>query len=164
MTAGFVVREALPEEYAAVGELIVAAYIDAGETDEPYYAELRDVASRAARVPVLVAVEEGSGRLLGGVTYVPGPGPLHEGEPAGHASIRMLGVAREARRRGVGRALVDACLDRARADHRDGISLYTRPFMAAAHRLYESIGFERDPARDWEYEPGEWLLAYRLRL
>jgi hypothetical protein len=36
--------------------------------------------------------------------------------------------------------------------------------MSAAHRLYESIGFERDPARDWEYEPGEWLLAYRLRL
>jgi hypothetical protein len=36
--------------------------------------------------------------------------------------------------------------------------------MAAAHRLYASLGFERDPARDWEFEPGEWLWALSLRL
>jgi ribosomal protein S18 acetylase RimI-like enzyme len=36
--------------------------------------------------------------------------------------------------------------------------------MAAAQALYESLGFEREPGLDWEFEPGERLLAYRLRL
>jgi hypothetical protein len=34
--------------------------------------------------------------------------------------------------------------------------------MTAAHRLYESLGFVRDPARDWAPVPGVDLLAYRL--
>ena len=31
-----------------------------------------------------------------------------------------------------------------------------------AVRLYEGLGFERDPGRDWQFEPGQWLYAYRL--
>jgi hypothetical protein len=36
--------------------------------------------------------------------------------------------------------------------------------MLAAHRMYAAYGFVRDPARDWEFEPGEWLWALTLRL
>jgi len=161
---GVVIRVARPDEYDQLGEITVDAYRDAGETDEPYYPELRDVATRAALVPVLVAVEEGSGRVIGGVTYVPGPGPYNESERTDHASFRMLAVDPSARRRGVGRALVGACIERARADDRAGIEIVSRPFMTAAHRLYASLGFERDADADWEFEPGEWLLAYRLPL
>ncbi len=158
------VREARPEEFAALGELTVAAYREIGETAEGYFDELRDVAARVAVVPVLVAVDATSGELLGGVTYVPGPGPFHEGDFGDSASVRMLAVAPEARRRGVGRALMDACIARARADGRGAIALYTRPFMTAAHRLYESFGFRRATELDWEFEAGEWLFAYRLEL
>jgi ribosomal protein S18 acetylase RimI-like enzyme len=160
----FTIREVEPAEHAAVGELTVQAYRDVGETDESYYPELRDVADRAAQVPVLVAVDDASGSVLGAVTYVPGPGPFHEGEFGDAASFRMLAVAAEARGRGVGRALVEACVDRARAAGREALSLYTRPFMTAAHRLYERLGFERVPAQDWEFAPDEWLYAYRLAL
>lgn len=160
----FSIREARPDEHSALGEITVAAYRDVGENDEPYFAELRDVASRSAVVPVLAAVEEGSGRVLGGVTYVPGPGPWNESERPDHASFRMLAVAADARGRGVGRALVEACVERARTDGRAGIEIVTRPFMTDAHRLYESLGFERDPESDWSFAPGEWLLAYRLAL
>jgi GNAT superfamily N-acetyltransferase len=75
----------------------------------------------------------------------------------------MLAVTPVAQGRGVGRALVEAVLDRARAEGRGGIAIYTRPSMRAAHRLYGSMGFERDEWRDWEFEPGEWLWAFRLR-
>jgi len=160
----FAVRAALPSEYAAIGDLVVEAYRDAGETDGGYEPELRDVAGRAAQVPVLAAVDEASGRLLGTVTYVPGPGPYHEGEFGEAASFRMLAVATEARGRGIGRALVDACIERARADGRASIGIHTRPFMTSAHRMYERIGFRRAPDLDWEYDPGEWLLAYRIEL
>lgn len=164
MTAGVVVREAEPDELDPLGELTVAAYREVGETDEPYYAVLRDVAGRAAHVPVLVAVDAEDGRLLGGMTYVPGPGPLAEGSFGDAATFRMLAVDPAARGRGAGRALVRAAIARARADGRPSIGIFTRPFMSAAQALYESLGFVREPALDWEFEPGEWLLAYRLRL
>jgi ribosomal protein S18 acetylase RimI-like enzyme len=160
----FVVREARPEEYDELGRITVEAYRRAGETEDDYYPELLDVAARARHVPLLAAVEEGSGRLLGTATFVPGPGPYHEGDFGDVASMRMLAVAPAAQGRGVGRALVAECIARTRAGGRTGIALYTRPFMTAAHRLYESLGFRRVPERDWEFEPGEWLWAYRLDL
>ena len=159
-----VVRLARPADYAPLGDITVRAYREVGETEEAYYPELRDVAVRAREVPILVAVEAGTQRVLGGVTYVPGPGPYHEGEFGEAASFRMLAVAPEARGRGVGRALVEACIERGRAAERTAISIYTRPFMTAAHRLYESMGFRRTAELDWEFESGEWLWAYRLDL
>jgi ribosomal protein S18 acetylase RimI-like enzyme len=160
----FVVRDARPDEYAALGRITVDAYRAAGETEEDYFPELQDVAGRAALVPVLAAVEVGSGRVLGTATYVPGPGPFHEGDFGDTASMRMLAVAEDARGRGVGRALVLECIDRARAAGRRGLSLHTRPVMTAAQGLYESLGFRRVPALDWEFDPGEWLWAYQLDL
>jgi ribosomal protein S18 acetylase RimI-like enzyme len=98
------------------------------------------------------------------VTYVPGPGPLAESEREDEAGFRMLAVAPWAQGRGVGRALVEACIERARADGKAGLAIYTRPSMKMAHRLYESMGFQRDKASDWEFEPGEWLWGYRITL
>lgn len=163
-SAGFVVREARSEEFAELGRITAEAYRLAGETEVPYFDELLDVAERAAHVPVLAAVEEGTGRLLGTTTYVPGPGPYHEGEFGEAASMRMLAVAPEAQGQGIGRALVEACVGRARADGRPGVGIYTRPFMTSAHRLYASLGFRRRPELDWEFDPGEWLWALQLDL
>lgn len=160
----FVVRDARPEEFDELGRITLEAYRRAGETEEDYFPELLDVAGRARDVPVLAAVEERSGRLLGTATFVPGPGPWHEGDFGDVASMRMLAVAPAAQGRGVGRALVSECIARTRAGGRPGIALHTRPFMTAAHALYASLGFRREPEHDWEFEPGEWLWAYRLDL
>ena len=161
---GFTIRDVRPDEYEALGELTVRAYASIpGETDDGYHPYLRDVARRAASVPVLVAVDD-DGRVLGGVAYIPGPGtPYSESEASGEAGFRTLAVDPSARGRGIGRALAEACIARARAEGRDGVGIYTRPAMLIAHRLYESLGFERDPARDWEFDPGEWLWSYVLR-
>ncbi len=160
----FTIREVRPEEFEALGELTVRAYAAIpGETDVGYHDELRDVARRAAHVPVLVAVDA-DGRVLGGVSYVPGPGtPYSESERPDGAGFRTLAVDPTAAGRGVGRALAEACIARARADGRQGMAVCTRPAMTVAHRLYESLGFRRDPARDWEFEPGEWLWSYVIR-
>jgi ribosomal protein S18 acetylase RimI-like enzyme len=164
VTSGFTIRDARPAEYATVGDLVVEAYRDTGEADESYFSELTEVAERAAQVPVLVAVDDATGAVLGTVTYVPGPGPFHEGEFGDAATFRMLAVAAGARGRGVGQALVETCIERARAAGRQAVAIYTRPFMTAAQRMYERLGFERLPDLDWEYETNEWLLAYRLDL
>ncbi|GHD40349.1 GNAT family N-acetyltransferase [Streptomyces galbus] len=165
-----VIRAARPEEYAALGESTARAYLDDGlldyGEDDEYLPVLKDVARRAAAAEVLVAVE--GDRLLGGVTFVAGPGPVADIARPGEAEIRALAVVREARGRGVGEALVRACVDRARAT--PGcvrLVLSSQRSMHSAHRLYERLGFVRTPDRDWNPVPhldDLTLLTYELTL
>jgi ribosomal protein S18 acetylase RimI-like enzyme len=169
--SAFTVREARDEELDAAGALVVEAYLAGGvldpsnEGDMGYADHIRDARWRARHCPILVAVEEGSGTLLGCVTYVPGPGNrFAELEADGEAGFRMLGVSPRAQRRGVARALVAACVERARAAGRHGLAISTGPDMAPAHRLYEGLGFRRAPERDFEPAPGIRLVAFVLPL
>jgi ribosomal protein S18 acetylase RimI-like enzyme len=161
------VREARPEEYDAIGELTVAAYAiypEAAE-DDGYQAELRDVEERAAICPIYVAIDETTGRVVGGAMYVPGPGNRYaESENEGEAGIRMLAVDPAFRGQGIGAALTGALIERARADGQRRIALLSLRSMTAAHRLYERLGFRRASDRDWEFEPGNRLLGFELDL
>ena len=155
---------ARPEEYAAAGNLVVDAYRrlpDAGQTSA-YEPRLRDVAGRAAVATVLVAVAA-DGMLLGSATYVDSPGELAESGDDRDAHIRMLAVAPASQGKGVGRALVNACIERARAAGKHRILLKTRPSMTAAHRLYEGLGFRRESSLD-RLGTGAPLLGYALRI
>lgn len=167
MTA-FTVREARPDELDDAGRLVADAYLAQGgidASDPEYLDEIRDARRRAETCPILVAAEEGTGRLLGCVTYVPGPGtPFSEMEVDGEAGFRMLGVAPWAQRRGVGEALARACVDRARAEGRAGVAICTVEDGEHARRLYLRMGFVRDEARDFEPVPGIRLLALVLAL
>ena len=157
------IREVRPSEFDRLGEITIAAYEGLDEELEPEYRrDLGKVRRRAKSCVVLVAVTP-DGRLLGGATYIPRPDtPFSEVAREDEAEIRMLAVDPAAQGRGVGRALTLACLERARADGRSGMALYTRPDNAAAQRLYQSFGFVRDPERDWEYEPGQLLWAWAV--
>jgi hypothetical protein len=42
--------------------------------------------------------------------------------------------------------------------------LSSLPVQVEAHRLYERLGFRRDPARDWTPRPGIDLLGFELTL
>lgn len=159
------IRPLHPEDHEAVGELTVAAYttVDPTVLDTDYVAELRDVAARSAGVDILVAVDRS--RVVGAVTYVPGPdSPAAEFSDADAAGIRMLAVAADAQGRGVGEALTRACVDRAVDQGRRQVILHSTDRMTTAHRLYERLGFRRDTSLDWEPEPGLWLRGFRLPL
>jgi predicted thioesterase/predicted N-acetyltransferase YhbS len=158
------IREARPEEYAAVGELTVEAYLSGGHVaaDHDYVHRLRDAGARAADALLLVAVADGG--LLGTVTYCPAGSPWREIAGPDEGEFRTLAVADGARGRGVGEALVRSCLDRSRADGDRAVVLSTLPDQSAAHRIYHRLGFERVPDRDWTPSPGVRLLAYRLEL
>jgi ribosomal protein S18 acetylase RimI-like enzyme len=164
------IRRVEPTEYDALGEITAQAYLqdgllDFGENDW-YLGELKDVAKRAAAADVLAATQ--GEQLLGGVTFVPSGGPMADIARTGEAEIRMLAVARAARGRGAGEALVRACVDRARAiEGCTAVVLSTQRTMHAAHRIYERLGFVRVPERDWNPIPeidDITLLTYQLTL
>ncbi len=157
------IREARPREFRGIAELAEAAYraLD-GHFEEDYARELRDVHGRAASACVLVA--DDAGRVVGTVTYVPGPGPFAEFDGADEVGIRMLAVDPAVQGRGIGTALVEACIERAHADGKSRIVLHSTPWMTAAHRIYEKIGFRRAPEIDLLPYPSIPLQAFVLDL
>lgn len=161
---GLTIRAPQPSELEPLGDLVVAAYdaIGANEDDDDYVPVLRDVARRAREAVVLAAVDDETGALLGCVTYVPdAANPWAEHLREGEASIRMLAVDPAAQGRGVGTALVEACLARARSEGRSSVFLHSLPIMTSAQRIYERLGFRRDPDRDWVF-PDFLLLGFEL--
>jgi ribosomal protein S18 acetylase RimI-like enzyme len=82
----------------------------------------------------------------------------------GEAEFRMLAVDPAAQRRGVARALVEACIDRASALGCAAIVISVRDFADAAQQLYIKFGFVRLPERDWKPMPQVQLLALYLKL
>ena len=160
------IREATEDEYGPVGELAVRVYLSEGyiRPDSHYPDKLRDVASRAEKAELVVAVDD-DGRLLGTVTYARGSTPYAETtEGPDESAFRMLVVDPDARGRGVGAALVDWCVAKARADGARVLRLSTQPEMTAAGRLYQRLGFVRTPEKDWVPEPHVALVTYVLEL
>lgn len=165
-TDALTIRVADPREFAAVGELTVAAYAAGGAltlgVDDPYADVLRDPASRPRGTTVYVAVDPADpDRVLGAVTYIPAGSPVADVARDGEAEIRMLAVAVGHQGRGIGAALVRTAIVRARAEARPAVVLCVVESNGAARSLYEHLGFVRVPERDWEPLPGFGLLSYR---
>jgi ribosomal protein S18 acetylase RimI-like enzyme len=156
------VRPVRPEEAEEAGRVTALAYREfatSGKAWDEYLGRIADVRDRASRTLVLVAVE--GERVLGsatlellGRTEEDHDQPLASGE--GH--VRMLGVDPSARRRGVARLLMRACIDRAREAGKTYITLNTTPRMTSAQKMYESMGFER--GADTVFPDGFVLLSY----
>lgn len=162
-----VVREASPSDYAALGDLTVRAYLSLEgmpslEEGRAYYDDLRDVAGRAksTRHRIVAAYDPGTGALLGGLTFILDRyGSVWKIENS--AGIRMLAVDPAAQSRGVGRALVEDSLTRARAADKQVVLLHTTAPMKVAQRMYEQFGFRREPGIDFQYV-GLDIMGYRL--
>jgi ribosomal protein S18 acetylase RimI-like enzyme len=169
------VREAHRSDRRAVRGVLLAAYSEYATVLPPavfgpYLADILDLDARAGVGRLLVA--EHGGRLVGAVTFYEDAAAEGVGWPAGWAGLRALGVNPAVRRLGVGRALIDACLERARAARAPVLGLHTAAFMPAAVAMYEAMGFRRAPSFDFEAtshlrlqgtEPVR-ILAYRLDL
>jgi ribosomal protein S18 acetylase RimI-like enzyme len=160
-------RDARPEERGAVATLVMEAYDEFRPYVDPafvegFMADLRDFESRSAHTQLIVA--EGDGGISGAVTFFPDASRYGPGLPADWGAIRLLAVAPAARGSGLGRSLVAACIERAGARGSRAIVLHTTPFMQAARRLYEGMGFQRVPELDVELGAGVRVLGYRLPL
>jgi ribosomal protein S18 acetylase RimI-like enzyme len=158
------VRPAVPADFDRVAALTVDAYRAGGQlaVETGYERVLADVASRAAVAEVLVA--ESDRGIVGSVAFVLPDSPYAELCGPGEAEFRMLAVDPTVQGRGIGEALVRACIARARAVDASAMRLSTSSIMVAARGLYERLGFVRTPERDWSPLPDVELLAFRLDL
>jgi putative acetyltransferase len=155
MLAGVLVRRATATDAAVAARIIAGALAEYGLSFEPDGRDA-DVATFGDRAEQddLVAHDEASGEPLG----IASVGP--QGDP-GMAWISKVFVARAARRRGVGRALLEAAHAAARRRGFREVGLRTRVVFREAIALYESAGYARrdDPA---VIAPGDVVYYRRL--
>ena len=103
---------------------------------------LRDITGAAPRARVLVADD---GRALCGYAALVPQVSLQWGQRG--VELHHLRVDPDWRRRGVGRALIDAAIDAARADGAETLSVGTHPDNSAAQAYYLALGFSARPSR-----------------
>jgi ribosomal protein S18 acetylase RimI-like enzyme len=152
------IREARPDEYLVAGRITADAYRGLVR-DETYLARIADVADRARRTVILVAVEDDA--IVGSLTLELTRRVNADDDPlqAHRAHIRMLGVAPTAQGRGIGSALMRAAESRARAAGKTEMTLHTTQKMAEAQRMYASLGYRR--TADEVFPDGFVLIGYR---
>lgn len=147
------IRDIRPDEHAALGQLMVEVYSQLEgfptPTEQPRYYEMLARIGDFALKPdtrVLVAADD-DGRLLGGVVYFADMAAYGSGGTATSvkqaSGIRLLGVSTQARGKGVGKALTEACVQLAREKQHERVVLHTTEAMRVAWDMYERLGFER---------------------
>jgi ribosomal protein S18 acetylase RimI-like enzyme len=158
-----VIRPATDEDAEAIAALWTEAYFVEGEggRDAPYSRSDFEE-TRAAAAHLLVAELDGS--VLGIVALLAPDEPSRAVALPDEAELARLVVSSAARRQGIGRALANSCADLARTEGWRAISLWSRPYQRAGHRLYESLGYQRQPERDSTDETGFDRLVFRREL
>lgn len=112
----------------------------------PYLAMVLDLEARAGDASLLVI--RGPGGPVGTVTFFPAAGDEGWGAEDGTSGLRAMAVDPARRGGGLGRALVAACVERARAVGSTALTLHTAAWLPEAIALYERCGFARDPDAD----------------
>ena len=173
MERDITIREILPDECEALGQLMVAVYsqlegFPTPEAQPDYYRMLANIGQLTERPQTRILIATTSDdRLLGGVVYF---GDMRQYGSGGTATrvknasgIRLLGVDPKARRMGVGRKLTEACIRLASEEKHRQVVLHTTQSMQVAWRLYEQMGFKR--SEDLDFMQGELaVFGFRLSL
>jgi GNAT superfamily N-acetyltransferase len=170
------IRPGKKPEMAAIASVVKAALAEFSDRIPPkifraYVEESSNLADRWDDADVLVA--EVDGEVAGTVTFYADAGREGMGLPHDWAGFRTLAVHPAARGRRIGRALMQACLEKARDRGAPTLGIHTAAVMNAACRLYEQAGFRRCAEYDvWASEVLDLgagagdvaVIAYRLDL
>jgi len=163
------IRNARDSDRDAIRAVTLAAYEEyATVVPTPLWIEYQRhlLATLDEEGPIERIVAERDGTIVGNVLLYPPTTNAYAGlsTSVGWPEVRLLAVAPEARRRGVGTALMDECKQHA---HRMGatvLGLHTMDMMQDAIRMYERMGFVRTPERDFSPVEGVLVKGYCRRI
>lgn len=165
----YVLREARAEDDAAVGELLVEAFVESYARKLPDVvvtahrkADLRNVAAKREVAKVWVAVD--GARVVGTIAVWPPGSHRSEAWISGAADLRHLAVARTHRGGLVSSLLIDTAEAWARSNACVAMSLHVRQGAAGVRALYEKRGYQRRPEGDLDQRPEVFLEAFVLPL
>jgi RimJ/RimL family protein N-acetyltransferase len=166
----FIVRAADPGDAEALTRLAEAvssepeAWLISADGEWRSVGDERRYLKAVRRYPhaAVYVAERADGALVGRLSLARDTHPAST-----HVADLGLMVAKDARRMGVGRALLEAAVDWARGSGVRKLELHVFPWNEPAIRLYEHFGFEREGYRKEHYRrAGEdvdaILMAFRV--
>jgi RimJ/RimL family protein N-acetyltransferase len=168
MSVAFVVREADPADAEQLTRLAEAvsgepeAWLISANGEWRSVGDERRYLKALRRYPnaAVFVAERSDGALIGRLSLARDTHPA-----SAHVADLGLMVAKDARRAGVGRALLEAAVDWARASGVRKLELHVFPWNEPAIRLYETFGFEREGLRKRHYRrAGEDVDAILMAL
>ncbi|HEV2281815.1 MAG TPA: GNAT family N-acetyltransferase [bacterium] len=162
------VRSARDNERAAVRDVTLAAYEEYAQImPAPFWTGYRHhlLSILEAATPADRIVAEQKRAVVGSVFLFPPGADAYGGTAAGGnwPEVRLLAVVPAARGRGIGAALMEECVRRARSAGAAALGLHTMDLMRAAVQMYARMGFVRVPERDVDIR-GVLVKGYRLDL
>lgn len=141
------IRDVRDTDRAAIRAVTLSAYEEYAAAVSPQF--MKDyrqgmLATLDEEGPVERIVAEQDGTIVGSALLFPAGAAIHT--PAGlirldWPEVRLLAVAPSARGQGIGLALMQACVQRARRSGAVVLTLHTTDIMQTAMRLYERMGF-----------------------
>ena len=163
------IRDAGPADREAVRRATLSAYEEYAAIVPEIWEDYRQdiIATLADPNPAAQIVAEMDGGIVGAVLLYPAGtvfAPEEDLTALEFPEVRLLAVVPAARRRGVGRALMEECVRRARHSGAAALTLHTTDMMETALRMYERMGFVRDPDRDFSVDAQMVVKAFRLPL
>ena len=120
------IRPAVPDDHAAFARLFPELGVDDAIPDATRFA--------TEMVPTTIIMEDANGSAVGYAYWVVLKETVH---------LSQIVTAKEARRTGIGRAVMSVVREKARATGRPFLTLNVNPRNEPAVRLYESFGMER---------------------
>jgi GNAT superfamily N-acetyltransferase len=158
----YIVREAVPNEFPEIGELMVMVYsqlkgFPTKEAQPDYYKMLANIGSLTKKpgTKLLIAVSS-NGKIGGGVVYFgdikyygSGGTAIKEKNAAG---FRLLAVDPDTRGKGLGKLLTEACIQLAKDEKQNQLIIHTTEAMQVAWKMYEKMGFNRSKDLDFMQE------------
>lgn len=129
------------------GEELTKLAVSSFEQYKDVYDDWDIFISRIAAMPSLaesseIILAKIDGEIVGAVAYVAPHKPKAEFFEPEWALIRMLVVAPKVRGQGIGKALTNECIDRAKRDDAKTVALHTSEVMQTALAMYLRMGFE----------------------
>lgn len=169
----YTIRNALPSEFTGIGKLLVSVYSNlegfpkANEQPE-YYESLANIGefTHNPGVELLVALSN-TNQIWGAILYF--SDMTHYGAPnvkfpkSDVSGFRLLAVDPSARGKGIGRALSNACIEKAKKSGHKQVLIHSTAYMKPAQRMYKQIGFKRHPQIDFILN-GLEVYGFRLQL
>ena len=146
-------REATEAEFFKLGELMVKVYSQLegfpNQEEQPdYYSTLRKVGkfTESPKAKLFVAVSD-LGKIDGGLVYFGDMRYYGGGEESTKnqqaAAFRLLAVNPRIRGKGIGKKLIQCCIEQAKKDGHTVMVIHSTKSMIVAWKMYERMGFER---------------------
>lgn len=147
------IRNAKPEEFNSIGELMVKAYSQLDGFPKPsefpeYYNKLLHVGilTEKEHAELIVAISNET-QVVGAVVYFSdleqygSKGTITAIKNA--SGFRLLAVSPDESGKGIGKLLISECIKRAKQHNHKQLFIHSTESMKIARKMYERIGFSR---------------------